>query len=182
MGRYHQRHVQTNPLVPNGHKKTTHILDAKIRREFLTIHDDEYELGPLFKSIAINPNQIHIVPEYHWIFTEDELRELKSSRADEWLYCPQSMKHGSTVTFRIGVCRKANNKEQTGFQIKIEKSSEALLNGSFSVMVDEIEYSERDDTQIRNLNEGDRRSRVLFNDNLMDSLSSLSIHISVHFR
>ena len=157
------------------------LLDSNISKEFLLINDDSYALGKLSMSMSINSDQIYIFEEYHWIVMENELRMLKNAKADEWISCQDKMQYGSMVAFRLGICRKADNTPQTGLRISIRKSFKPSLDATLSIMVDEIEYTMSNRTRY-NLKQGKSWAPFFFDDNLIDTLSSVSIHLSIYFR
>ena len=91
-----------------------------------------------------------------------------------------NFKFQSMVTFGLELCRKVGGSKYCGFVIRIKEFNEKSISGEFSVMVDECDYI-RDRDGFYNLKQGRSKFIYFFSDNLIDSLSSLSIHISVHF-
>ena len=100
--------------------------------------------------------------------------------SNKYVHCQEMMVYGSMATFEIGICRKVDNSAETAFRMNLETSSKAALDGVYSILVDEIEYT-FNDKEFHNLKKGGYDLPFLYDDNLLDPLQSLSIHLSIYF-
>ena len=166
------------------------LLDKELTEDILTIdvdNDDEIIISPLLKSLSIGKTDIHLWEEYHWILSDEELKKLKVASKDEYMWYQHPMRflsndHEINVSFKIGICRKVDDSDRTGFRLSINgiKSTHSALDGSFSIMVDEIEYIDNN-WPVRDIKDNERVEVFFFKDKLIQQLSTLSIHFAVRF-
>ena len=120
--------------------------------------------------------------EYQWKLSEKELTQFQNGRPDQKIFCKQDINYKDSVIFKISVRRKASGSDKTGFDLKIKtiNNNKSKISGIFSIMVKEISYIHNKDA-FNNLKEGQSKGIYFFDDNLVDTLSSLSICIAVRF-
>ena len=103
------------------------LLNTDLQKQLLTICDflNEIQLSSFMKSI-INVKNISVLEEYYWILSDQELKQLKKSRADKWLYCNNDMiykmrgyDNDNIIKFTLGLCRCANGRTEAGYCIYI---------------------------------------------------------------
>ena len=138
-----------------------------------------------FEELLIHPMDVKILEEYHWNLSEKELLNLKNSKADEWIYISDMMSYEAdekSIEFKIGICRRVSRSLYTGFTMEINKINKESVDVIFSVMVEEVDYIKNqwngfDLTE----GEGEGEELTFFDDNLLDSVETLTIHFSVLF-
>eukprot|EP01083_Nonionella_stella_P115346 341869_1 len=84
------------------------------------------------------------------------------------------------VTFGLGI-RDRSSDIYTSFKLQIKGlSSRSRASGKFSIAVDEMKWV-RNETVFNMLSAGQSRNMSLFESELLNKLSSLTVRVSVHF-
>ena len=155
-------------------KSQYQLLNDNLRKELLQITD-------LLRSLKLQ--SIVIFEEFHWIFSDQELEKLKQAKSDQYVKRNEKWKYKSSnisVTFGAEICRKGGGSSNAGFKLRIHESSRALVTGEYSIMVDEIQYT-KNNWAFNRLSKGGYHGFYFFNDDLIDTLQSLSMHIAIKF-
>ena len=168
-------------------KSQYELLNENIRRQLICIGEKDgnhaIKLGPILQSLSIKPKHITIWEEYHWVLSDAELRKLKQGKADQYIKCNEKWNYKSssmTVKFSVDLCRKGNGTKHTAISIEMHDISKASISGRFSALVDELGYV-KNAVKFSIARKGGATGTYFFDDHLIDSVTSLSIHLSVCF-
>ena len=137
-----------------------------------------------FMSTLIDVQNIQFFQENIWVFSEEELNELKNSQSDQWLYSNEEYYYKYTkqtnITFSFAICREVNGSKDTGFLLRINSLPLATISGKLNVSVDDVKWFCNDHT-FYDLGVGDYHSIFLFKDDLVKKLGSLTLRVATYF-
>ena len=95
-----------------------------------------------FMSTFINVRKIRFFQEFIWVFSEKELKKLKKSQSDQWLYSKEEYHYKYTkqtnIKFLLAICREVSGSKYTGFLLKINSLPLVTINGKLNVSVADV--------------------------------------------
>ena len=174
-------------IIPSEFEKLCDGLKA----ELFSFKDDEIHNGrlpivsfPFFRSLY-PMEDIEVTQEFMWIMDEDMMRELKDSppgeglQSEKFLYRFAGLGNASIV---FDIKRKSGDSKKATFGITIKDSSIDLLDGTYSVFVDEMNWYVNGGALSRmrtGSSQGSRDGFYAFQDELINNKEWMTVHISL---
>ena len=122
--------------------------------------------------------------DYEWILDQEELRNLEIAKTEQRIRCKNKFNYYTPVNDHSGITieikRQSSGTSRAEFIMKFrhfKKRKETQV--TLSIFVEEIQWTNRTITVIK---QKEYVAWLVFDDNLIDSLESLSLHIAVHIK
>lgn len=169
-----QKHVITSEYLS---------LSDELRDQLLRFDDeDNMVLSPFLKTLSISSDDIVLMDEYEWTLSHEALSKFKAMEAGQTMFADEERlfccSNGGEIWFRMCLSRKTSGSEYVGFGIRIEQSCYPVIDGIFSVRIDEVHWY-RNDYRFYNL--CDTEMIFAFDDDLVNktTMNELTIRFAM---